>query len=117
MADFSVLPCRAIELKKLRTGKRELEQRVEQLETRLREERKAAPLKATRASNKTEDSSSSPTSGDDMNLAYVKNIVFNLLSSFRTSSLSSRMAIVKALAMALHFGPEEENALIGGIIG
>ncbi|KAM7539658.1 hypothetical protein Aperf_G00000028596 [Anoplocephala perfoliata] len=109
-----------IELKKLRSQKREFEQRVEQLEARLREERKTAALEITRTANKAEDSSSTPAAtagGGDVNLAYVKNIVFNLLSSFRTSSLASRVTIVKALAMALHFGPEEENALIGGIIG
>lgn len=110
-------------MKKLRANKRELEQRVETLESRLREERKAAALEATRLSTKTGDSSSpsqgaSPAAGSgDVNLAYVKNIVFNLLSNFKSSSLASRIAVVKALAMALHFTPDEENALIGGIIG
>lgn len=105
-------------MKKLRACKRELEQRIDDLETRLREERKAAALEASQNSTKTDSTSSQNSScGENVNMAYVKNIVFNLISNFKTSSLTSRMGIVKALSMALHFTPEEENALIGGIIG
>ncbi|VUZ45451.1 unnamed protein product [Hymenolepis diminuta] len=107
-----------IEVKKLRACKRELEQRIDDLETRLREERKAAALEASQNSMKTDGSSFQNSScGENVNMVYVKNIVFNLISNFKTSSLASRVGIVKALSMALHFTPEEENALIGGIIG
>ncbi|KAL5112805.1 GRIP and coiled-coil domain-containing protein 1 [Taenia crassiceps] len=103
-----------IELKKLRNSKRELEQRVEALEARVQEDQKAAS-EAT-AMKQTIFSSPTLMSGD-VDLAYVKNIIFNLLSSFNTSSFSSKMAVVRALSMALHFSPEEENAIIGGTIG
>lgn len=108
-----------IELKKLRNSKRELEQRVEALETRVQEDQKAA-REATTTSQIffSPSTSSSPTLMlGDVNLTYVKNIIFNLLSSFNTSSFSSKMAVVRALSMALHFSPEEENAIIGGTIG
>ncbi|VDO06797.1 unnamed protein product [Rodentolepis nana] len=95
-----------------------MEQRIEELEARLREERKAAAMEAAQDSRRTDGSSSqNQSSGEDVNVAYVKNIVFNLIANLRTSSLASRMAVVKALSMALRFTPEEESALIGGIIG
>ncbi|KAL5961967.1 GRIP and coiled-coil domain-containing protein 1 [Taenia solium] len=108
-----------IELKKLRNSKRELEQRVEALEARVQEDQKAArEATTTKQTIFSSSTASSPAliSGD-VNLAYIKNIIFNLLSSFNTSSFSSKMAVVRALSMALHFSPEEENAIIGGTIG
>nr|CDS34116.1 GRIP [Hymenolepis microstoma] len=107
-----------IEMKRLRASKRELEQRIEELEARLREERKVAAMEAAQDSRRTDGSSSqNQLSGEDVNVAYVKNVVFNLITNLQTSSLASRMAVVKALSMALRFTPEEESALIGGIIG
>ncbi|EUB64975.1 GRIP and coiled-coil domain-containing protein [Echinococcus granulosus] len=108
-----------VELKKLRNSKRELEQRVEALEAQVQEDRKAAREVTTA---KESDLSSSTSSShvsilEDVNLTYVKNIIFNFLSSFNTSSFSSRMAVVKALSMALQFSAEEENAIISGTIG
>lgn len=107
-----------IEMKRLRASKRELEQRIEDLEARLREERKVAATEAAHGSRRTDGSSSQhQLSDEDVNIAYVKNIIFNLITNLQTSSLASRMAVVKALSMALRFTPEEESALIGGIIG
>ncbi|CDS40299.1 GRIP [Echinococcus multilocularis] len=108
-----------VELKKLRNSKRELEQRVEALEAQVQEDRKAAREVTTA---KESDLSSSTSFShvsilEDVNLTYVKNIIFNFLSSFNTSSFSSRMAVVKALSMALQFSTEEENAIISGTIG
>ncbi|VDM15907.1 unnamed protein product [Hydatigera taeniaeformis] len=107
-----------IELKKLRNSKRELEQRVETLEARVEEGQKAArEVATTRQAIFPQSTPSSPTQlSEDVSLTYVKNIIFNLLSSFNTSSFSSKMAVVRALSMALHFSPEEESAIIGGTI-
>uniref|UniRef100_A0A5K3EUB6 GRIP domain-containing protein n=1 Tax=Mesocestoides corti TaxID=53468 RepID=A0A5K3EUB6_MESCO len=99
------------ELKKLRRSKRDLEQRIEALEARNREDRKIL-LEA----NRTTKTEAAPTPSVDVNMAYVKNIVFNLLSSLNASSISSRLAIIKALVMALHFSQDEENALINGMM-
>lgn len=83
---------------------------------RLRTERRAMIVGDKTARESTSIPFTSESQRGDVNLVYVKNIVFNLLSSFKSSPLSSRLAVVKALAMALHFTPEEESALIGGII-
>ena len=89
---------------------------MEGLETRLREERRVAVECGKKAEETAATSSTLEVERGDINLTYVKNIVFNLLSSFKSSPLSSRLSVVRALAMALHFSPEEESALISGII-
>ncbi len=101
-----------IELKRLRRSKKDLEQRISLLEAKGREDRKAL-LEATRGTKP----GASPAPPVDANTVYVKNVVFNLLSSLNASSIASRTAMVKALVMALKFNRDEESALLHGVVG
>ncbi len=102
-----------MERKRLRRAKRDLEVKRGDLENRSREERKAL-LEAKRRSSQV---ALDPVSHRDTNMAYVRNVVLNLLlASSRSPSLASRQAMGKALVMALDFSKDEECAIMQALM-
>nr|VZI51173.1 unnamed protein product [Spirometra erinaceieuropaei] len=96
----------SVELKRLRKAKYDLEQRLVALETDHREEKQAL-METLRERHRIE----TPSAHDNASLAYVKNVIFNLLVG-PASSLSSRQAMLKALVMALNYSKDEESAIM-----
>lgn len=100
-------------MKQLRKIKTCLEKQLAALESQGKEDRRAL-LAATRSGE--QKSSFSSVENEATSLAYVRNVVFNLLTSYHTSSFTSRQAMIKALVMVLRFSREEENALLQGVL-
>ncbi|BHF59227.1 GRIP and coiled-coil [Sparganum proliferum] len=96
----------SVELKRLRKAKYDLEQRLVVLEAEHREEKQAL-MDTLRERHLIE----TPSAHDNSSLAYVKNVIFNLLVG-PASSLSSRQAMLKALVMALNYSKDEESAIM-----